>query len=150
MDRPENPPMTPEQRMAWLANIKDGDWLYYEFELSQVDDNGVTNGAVYTGCSIDRHRSELDFAVQPLDMRIKRISESFRTSYDKLHQLNCNSLNYPELHALWVRMWVEFCNGVQPRDQAGVWPFAAYKEVEAAVKSIRSGPAIGGVRIFGR
>lgn len=132
--------MSQQERMRWLANIRDGDWLFYEFHLSQVDGSGVSNGAVYTGCGIDAQSP-----LQPLDMRIKRISDSF--AYTRDHMPRCNALNYPDLHRLMVQTWTQFCLGTRPRDEVGKWCVDFGNVIAAAVKG-RISPTIDGVQVF--
>lgn len=149
VDRPEPQLMSDYDRSNWLMKLKDCDWLFYEFDLFQVDGEGVTNGTVYHGCGITRCRTDLNVPLFPLDMRIKRISASFKWLSDEIHNIQFPGLNHPDLHQMLVGTWVAFCRGVKPRDNVGTWCREACGTIKEAVSQVRE-PTIHGVRIFGR
>jgi len=89
---------------------KVGDWCFFEFELYQIQEcNEEIVGEVTNGC-VACSGKDLSDRCFPLDLRIKVISEEFYLYSDKIHKLNYNSLNIPDIHRYMVNLWVDTCN----------------------------------------
>lgn len=142
LDRAEEPPMTAEQRIYWLRHVRPGDWLFYEYELHQYGSDGVSDGYCFKGYRIDSYTDDVRAPIQPLDMRIKRISASFSSASKLLHKLESRVFNHPGLHRLLVRYWTSFCNGELPRAEAGEWPFKFVKVIEEGAVEVDGVPVL--------
>lgn len=101
-----------------MNEYKKGDWVFCEFELSQikeVDDNAnitdVSNGSIRTG------GRDLNSKCYPLDLKVKVLSEHVKDWSDRLHDLECNSLNYPDIHKKLVQKWCEMCDNREDQDK---------------------------------
>jgi len=87
-----------------------GEFIFFEFELSQIKKMNaeevweVTDGMF--GCS---GRCLTERCV-PLTLRNKVISDHFKYISKKIHDLNSNNLNYPDIHRSLVDMWIKACN----------------------------------------
>jgi len=86
-----------------------GEWCFYDFELCQVtevEENRITE--VQDGIAT-HSGSDLSETCYPLEMSVKRISDSVAYWSDKFHELKNNALNHPDLHRELIEMWVELC-----------------------------------------
>lgn len=85
-----------------------GEWVFHNAELAQVENlgpNGVKSVTYGYGST-----SGNGLLIRPMTMRNKLISAEFESCKKKLHQLNCASLNLPDLlHHLNV-LWTVACD----------------------------------------
>ena len=97
--------------------FKKGDWCFCEFKLQQVmetEENritGVSDGMFRLGSS------DLSDRCYPLDMDVKRISDTVAYWSEKFHELKNNALNHPDLNRELIRRWVELCENRKDDDQ---------------------------------
>lgn len=91
--------------------FKKGDWVYYEFDLCQVDKvkegqvTEVGNGIIST--------SGTDLLCYPLTKQIKYVSTFVMGKEKDLREKTANSnLNWPDLHQEFVKRWSEMCDHV--------------------------------------
>lgn len=86
-----------------------GEWCFCEFKLQQIKstkDNritGVTDGMFELG---GRDLTDRCF---PMDLKIKRISDTVAYWSDRFHKLNAPGLNYPDLNRHLISAWVDMC-----------------------------------------
>lgn len=134
-------------------NFKKGDWLYFEFNLSQVKEvykgkpSCVTNGYIRTGGSM----GDLSDRCYPLDMDIKLISGAVDYWSKRFHALEHNSLNHPDLHRELVRRWVEICDNKDDdkKVQELYDKLATFgNSVLKKVKEVKEDISVEGVKLF--
>lgn len=91
-------------------NFKVKDFCFCEFTLQQIKEikeNRITS--VSDGvCSMSSH--DLSDRCFPLDLKIKRISDTVAYYSNKFHALKNNSINYPDLNRELIKRWVNMCN----------------------------------------
>ena len=90
-----------------------GDWVFYKFELVQIQRiekgkiHGVSSGSFsYGGNSLCNSCASLTLANNCL-------CSTFRYYYDKIHATNDNSLNYPDISNKFVELWINACVAVE-------------------------------------
>lgn len=89
--------------------FKKDDWCFCEFKLQQIME--VKDGRI-TDISDAWFRlssSDLSDRCFPVNMEIKRISDTVAVYSREFHELNNNSLNHPDLNRELIRRWVEMC-----------------------------------------
>jgi hypothetical protein len=89
--------------------FKKGDWCFCEFKLQQivrVDESRITE--VSDG-NFSLSSYDLSDKCYPLDLSVKRISDTVAYFSDELHKTKLN-LNFPDLNREWVRRWCEMCD----------------------------------------
>ena len=90
--------------------FKKGEWCFCEFKLQQVTETeenripGVSDGMFSLG-SMD-----LSDRCYPLELDVKRISDTVAYWSTKFHELKNNALNHPDLNRELIRRWVELCD----------------------------------------
>lgn len=90
--------------------FKEGDWCFCEFALQQIgectDDGRIRN--VSDGAfNLSSH--DLSDRCFPLEMSVKRISDSVAYWSRQFDKLNHNGLNHPVLNRELIRRWAEMC-----------------------------------------
>jgi hypothetical protein len=130
---------------------KKGDWCFYEFTLSVIEDmspdgrvQGVADGYFRRG------GSNLSEECLPLTKLNKVLSEEFTKLSDRLHAIKGANLNYPDLHTYLVRKWRDCCDLVHTDEQRDmlrteVRHFVAH--VEQTANGLRS-EVLDGVQLF--
>jgi len=110
---------------------KKGDWFYHEFELYEALEDSNANGRfdIHNGF-IETVASESECV--PLTVRNKVISESFKSIYNKLREINNNGLNYPDIHRHFEEKWLECC-----KEQNNDKIQEVYKQLERFVQDIK-------------
>lgn len=94
--------------IQWKVN----DWCFSNFELCQIRE---MNGNVITEVSdgaISRSGRNLNDCCFPLDMKIKRISDSVYYWYRKLHDIQGVNLNYPDIVRHLEGKWIVMCENI--------------------------------------
>jgi hypothetical protein len=131
---------------------KVGDWCFCEFKLQLIRSmSGIHIQEVNDGY-FSHSGNTLNDRCFPLDLRVKLISENFENTSKKIHELHCNSLNYPDIHRYLVDLWAKTCEN-RKNDK---YIEKAYKELldfyNTIVDSIDSQKKIiySGVKLFGR
>jgi hypothetical protein len=138
-----------------MDNFKVEDWVYYEFELGQIqkmEGNDITD---FSDGIFHKSARSLNDRTFPLNMRIKVISDYFERVSIELHNLQNNDLNYPSIHGRLVSLWLEACS--TPNNKKGndeldsiYSKLRDFKDkIVIACRDVRSISA-DGVRIFGR
>ena len=90
--------------------FKQGEWCFCEFKLQLVmetEENritGVSDGMFRLGSS------DLSDRCYPLELDVKRISDTIAHWSTKFHELKNNALNHPDLNRELIRRWVELCD----------------------------------------
>jgi hypothetical protein len=132
--------------------FKQYDWCFCEFKLQQIKemkDNCVTE--VSDG-NFSHSSSDLSDRCYPLEMKYKQISDEVAYWSKKLHELNHNSLNYPDIHRALVERWCEMCDNADDLDKLpNLYNKLAdfCNAIIRKVQDIRS-EYLDGVRIFGK
>jgi len=90
--------------------FKVGDWVFFEFELHQVqavrDDGRVVELSDGLGYHAGYDLTDRCFA---MTLPIKRISDAVRFQSDRIHREGMRVLNFPDIHRWLVEMWVQAC-----------------------------------------
>jgi hypothetical protein len=92
---------------------KENDWCFCEFTLRQITEvkqgiiKSVTDGNFCLGSS------DLNDRCYPLDIRIKRVSDSVNYWSNKIHKLNNKGLNYPDINRKLISIWVDMCESIE-------------------------------------
>ena len=86
--------------------IKEGDWLFYEFRLVKVKEIENSHITVSTGW-IEMGNISADHCF-PLTLSNKIISDQFDDLYQKLHK-NYRNLNWPDIRRWMANKWAEAC-----------------------------------------
>ncbi len=89
-------------------NFKIDDWIFYEFELYQVQNIQdsmitVTDGYMST-CSFNNI-----VKCFPVTMIIKLISDEFNTYYENFKKINLKGLDLSSIHNYLIWLWVSCC-----------------------------------------
>lgn len=90
--------------------FKQGEWCFCEFKLQQImktEENritGVSDGMFRLGSR------DLSDRCYPLELEVKRISDTVAYWSTKFHELKNNALNHPDLNRELIRRWVELCD----------------------------------------
>jgi hypothetical protein len=92
-----------------LPKFNRGDWVFCEFKLQQVKETREDCITSVTDGIMEHGSSDLSDRCFPLNMRIKLISGEVAYWDRKLHDLQCNSLNHPDLNRALIERWVEMC-----------------------------------------
>ena len=95
-----------------MKNLKfqKGEWCFCEFKLQQVmetEENRITevsDGMFRLGSS------DLSDRCYPLELEVKRISDTVAYWSTKFHELKNNAINHPDLNRELIRRWVELCD----------------------------------------
>ena len=97
--------------------FKVGEWCFCEFKLQQVKETKSDNITSVSDGIIVMSGSDLSDRCYPVEMGIKRISDSVSFWSKIFHELNCPSLNHPDLNRELIKRWVEMCEAVndQPK-----------------------------------
>ncbi len=89
-------------------NIKVGEWCFCEFKLQEIRE--VTNGRITSVsdgvCVMGGDSTSVCF---PLDVNIKRISDSVLYWSKKFHETTLGGINHPDLNRKMIAIWVEMC-----------------------------------------
>jgi len=95
-----------------MTKLKKGDWCFCEYKLQQimsVDENRITE--VSDGFfRMSGH--DLSDRCFPLDLKIKRCSDTAEHWSNKFHNLKNNGLNHPDLNRKLIDLWVDACNNI--------------------------------------
>lgn len=85
------------------------DFCFCEYKLQEI--KKVTKGHIQEVCDgyFSLSSGSLNNVCFPVNLRIKRISDEFAMYSNKIHKLNYNTLNYPDIHRYLVREWVKTC-----------------------------------------
>ncbi len=104
--------MKPKQKKL---KIVEGEWCFCEFKLQEIRE--VRNGRITSVsdgvCVMGGDSTSVCF---PLDVKIKRISDSVYYWHKKFHESTLVGLNYPDLNGKLISIWVEMCR-VKDDDQ---------------------------------
>jgi hypothetical protein len=88
-----------------------GDFIFFEFELSQIEEMKNKRITQVSTGHIQCSGQDLSYACRPLSMDIKVISDNFEYYSDKFHQSKFSHiLNYPDIHRKLVEMWTLACD----------------------------------------
>ena len=91
------------------AKFQKGDWCFCEFKLRQImntEENRITevSDAMFIMSGYD-----ISDRCFPLDLTIKRCSDTVAYWSKRFHELNHNSLNHPDLNSELISRWVVMC-----------------------------------------
>ena len=91
------------------AKFQKGDWCFCEFKLQQImntEENRITevSDAMFRLSGYD-----ISDRCFPLDLTIKRCSDTAAYWSKRFHELNHNSLNHPDLNRELISRWVTMC-----------------------------------------
>lgn len=91
-----------------VLKFQKGDWCFCEFKLQQVQettDNRITS--VSDG-SFSLSSNDLSDRCFPLELDVKRISDSVSYWSEEFHKIKVN-INHPDLNRELISRWVEMC-----------------------------------------
>lgn len=129
-----------------------GEWCFCEFELSQIvktQENRITER---TDGFFNHSSHDLSDRCFPLEMPIKRISDSVAYWSKTFHGLKFNGLNHPDLNRALISRWVEMCNASDDEEQLKILfkkldEFG--QEIQRKVSDLKH-EQVAGVKIFSR
>ena len=127
------------------------DWCFCEFKLQQIKEmKGNCITSVSDG-NFSHGSSDLSDRCYPLEMKYKVISDEVAYWSKKLHDLDHNSLNYPDIHRALVDRWCEMCDNADDDKLQDLYTKLANfgNTIINKVRDTRS-EYVDGVRIFGR
>jgi len=98
--------MIKNKRREEIMEIKENDWLFYEFKLVKVKSTKegyliVSDGWIESGNASPEY-------CFPMTLTNKRLSDYFEELYQKLRK-HCRNLNWPDIHRWMVTKWAEAC-----------------------------------------
>ena len=132
--------------------FKQYDWCFCEFKLQQIKemrDNCITSVSDGNFC---HGSSDLSDRCYPLEMKYKVISDEAAYWSKKLHDLNHNSLNYPDINRALIEKWCDMCDNADDHDKLQDLYTKLAGFGNAIINKVRDTRSeyIDGVRIFGR
>jgi hypothetical protein len=90
-------------------DFKIDDWVFCEFELSQIKEmNGNRITSITTG-QISMSGYDLSDRCFPLALEFKVASDTASYWSKKIHELKNAGLNHPDIHRELVSRWVDIC-----------------------------------------
>ncbi len=90
--------------------FKKGEWCFFEFELHQIKKlHAGRISEVSTGI-VTQASYDLYDRCFPLNADIKIKSDQVALWKSKIKALEANSLNWPDIHEEFTRIWMELCN----------------------------------------
>ena len=89
--------------------FKKGDWCFCEFKLQQIQETQDNRITCVSDGMFSLSSNDLSNKCFPLDMKIKQISDTVDYWSNAFHNLNNNSLNYPDLNRALISKWIEMC-----------------------------------------
>lgn len=131
--------------------FKEGDWCFCEFTLQQVgecSDDGRIRSVTDGSFRLSGH--DLSDRCFPLELDVKRISDTVAYWSREFHKLNHNGLNHPDLNRELISRWVEMC---ESRAEPEIVKALSEKlsdfasAVVSQVKALRTNE-VDGVRLF--
>lgn len=129
---------------------KINDWVFCEFKLQQIREMDGDRVTSVSDSRFSLSGNSLGDRCFPLDLNIKNISDSVAWYSDKIHALNHNGLNHPDIHRELINRWVEMCHVKDDKVALkGLFDSLAdfYKSIEQIVSGL-SNQYAGGVKIF--
>ena len=93
--------------------FKKGDWCFCEFTLKQIMDTEENRITSVSDGMFTMGGNDISDRCFPLNMQIKRCSDSVAYWSKMFHELNHNSINHPDLNRELIRRWVEICENVK-------------------------------------
>ena len=132
--------------------FKQYDWCYCEFNLQQIKE---MKGNCITSVSdgyFSHSSSDMSDRCYPLEMKYKLISDEVACWKRKIHELDNNSLNYPDINRALIERWCDMCDNADDHDklQDLYTKLAGFgNAIINKVHDTRS-EYVDGVRIFGR
>jgi hypothetical protein len=96
--------------MIMEVKFEKGDWCFCEFKLQQILEVDGDKVREVSDGSFRLSSSDLSDRCYPLDLKVKRISDSVSYYRDKLHEIKSLNLNYPDLNRELIGRWCEMCN----------------------------------------
>jgi hypothetical protein len=132
--------------------FKQYDWCFCEFKLQQIkkmEKNCITEVSDGNFC---HGSSDLSDRCYPLEMKYKLISDEVNHWSRKLHELDNNSLNYPDIHRALVERWCEMCDNADDHDKLQDLYNKLANFGNTIINKVRGSrnEYVDGVRIFGR
>jgi hypothetical protein len=127
-----------------------GTWCFCEFVLQQVQETNEDRITSVSDGNFNLSSSDLTDRCFPLEMSVKRISDTVAYWSKELHGLNHNSLNHPDLNRELIRRWVEMCENRADTDKVRALSEKLggfVKTVIDRVKGLRT-DSIEGINIF--
>lgn len=95
------------------TKFKIGDWCFCEFKLQQIINTKENRITEVSDGMFSMSSSDISDVCFPLDMRIKRCSDSVAYWSKTFHKLNHNSLNHPDLNRELISRWVKMCENIE-------------------------------------
>lgn len=86
-----------------------GEWCFCEFKLQQIKSTKEDRITGVTDSMFELGGNDLTDRCFPLDLKIKRISDTVAYWSDSFHKLNAPGLNYPDLNRYLISAWVDMC-----------------------------------------
>ncbi len=112
--------------MQW----KKGDWCFCDFKLQQIEEMEKDKVTSVTDGYIIRGGYSINDSCFPLTMLNKIISGEYKLFSKKIHALNMNSLNYPDIASWLESHWVETCKMCEAVDDNNKLIEKRFKELK--------------------
>lgn len=134
------------------SKFQKGDWCFCEFRLQQimnVDGNRITEVSDGIMIMLSNDLSDRCF---PLDLSIKICSDNVAYWSKRFHELNNNSLNYPDLKRELINRWIVMCENKDDKDKLQELYDSLSKFGNAVIKRVNElkHEEIDGVALFRR
>jgi hypothetical protein len=109
--------------------------------ITEVSDGNFSHGS-----------SDLSDRCYPLEMKYKLISDNVEYWSKKLHALDNNSLNFPDIHRALVEKWCDMCDNADDYDKLKILYNKLADFAKAIINKVDNTRSeyVDGVRIFGR
>jgi len=91
------------------AKFEKGDWCFCEFKLQQIMNTEEGRITEVSDSAFRMSGRDLSDRCFPLDLTIKRCSDTAAYWSKRFHELNHNSLNHPDLNRELISRWAAMC-----------------------------------------
>jgi hypothetical protein len=98
--------------------FKQGEWCFCEFKLQLIMKTKENRITEVSDGMFNLVSSDLSDRCYPLELKVKRISDTVVYWSEKFHELKNNALNHPDLNKELIRRWVELCNHREDKNRS--------------------------------
>lgn len=132
--------------------FRQNDWCFCEFKLQQIKEMTGDKVTQVSDGYFSHSGSDLTDRCYPLEMRYKLISEEVSHWSRKIHDLNNNSLNHPDINRALIEKWCDMCDNVDDNEKLQQQYNSLADFCRAIISKVQDARSVfvDDVRIFGR
>lgn len=130
-----------------MKQFKEGDWIFYEFNLYQIETIDPERGVLsITDSHFNRGGYSLTEDCFPMSLDVKYVSDNVRYYYNEIHKFK--GLNFPDIQRELVRRWKEIIN-CEPDKRKILWENleSFYRDIKGGVEK-RWVEVVGNIKLF--